>query len=127
MADEKFGIEKLKEAGAILFSAVNNADAELADGFQTADLIAIAMAIIPLPGVLKSKDEIANEWKDLSDEEIIALSVSFNSGLNLKNKEVQNKIQKTVSAIAANIVAIRLWLAKPVTPEAPAPEVTPTA
>jgi hypothetical protein len=118
MADEKFGIEKLKDAGAILFGAINTADDQLADGFQTTDLIAIAMAVLPLPGVLKAKDEIANEWKDLSDAEISQLAVSFNAGLNLKNKELQVKIQKTVTAAVAGVIAIRAWTTPSVT-EAP--------
>jgi hypothetical protein len=119
MADEKFGIEKLKDAGAILFGAVNTADAELADGFQTTDLIAIAMAIIPLPGVLKAKDEISSEWKDLSDDEIIALATDFNAGLNLKNKDIQGKIQKTILGVAYPAIAIRAWVKPSATPEPP--------
>lgn len=119
MADEKFGIEKLKTAGGVLSGAINTADAQLADGFQTADLIPIALAVLPLPEVLKAKDEIVNEWKDLSDDEIVELSVSFNAGLSLQNKQVENKIQKTVLAVAANVVAYRAWTTKPETPEAP--------
>ena len=123
--EEKFGIEKLKSASGIITEAINKADAQLADGFQTADLIPIAFAVLPLPEVLKAKDEIVNEWKDLSDDEVIELAANFNVGLNLRNKQVQNKIQKTVSAVAANVVAIRVWTSKP--PETPAAPEIPTA
>ena len=119
MADEKFGIEKLKTAGGVLSGAINTADAQLADGFQTADLVPIGLAILPLAEVQKAKDEIVSEWKDLSDDEIVELANSFNTGLNLKNKRVENIIKKSISAMAGNVVAYRAWTAKPETPEAP--------
>ena len=109
---EQFGIEKLKEAVAVIYNSVNTADSTLADGFQVTDLFSILLQLSPLPQVIQAKDDLKNQWKDLSDEEIPVLIAYFNAGLSLKNKELQGRIQKAASAIGAVAIAIRAFSKK---------------
>lgn len=113
---EQFGIETVKQALQVVYSEINTTDIQLADGFQGADLISIALQLTPINSILQAKEKISDEWKDLSDDEIIESANYFNAGLNLRNKDTQEKIQKDVIAIAYVAIAVRGHLPKKTEP-----------
>lgn len=118
---EQFGIEKTKAAISIIFNEINVADSQLADGFQGADLIPIILALAPVNEVAKSIDQIKKEAGDYSNDEIRELAAYLNGGIKLRNAELQEKIQNTITAIGANYIAFRGWtkakeIAAPETP-----------
>lgn len=114
--EEKFGIETVKQALQIVSNEVNTTDAQLANGFQGTDLISIALQLTPVNNILQAKEEISNEWKDLSDDEIIECAKFFNANLNLRNKDTQEKIQKDIMAVAYGAIAVRGHLPKKIEP-----------
>lgn len=106
---EQFGIDKLKEASSIIASTINATDASLSNGFQGTDIFTIILQLSPLPQLLQAKDDIKNQWKDLSDAEIPELIADFNSKLNLKDKDLQGKIQKAITAAGSVAIAIKAF------------------
>lgn len=116
MAEGQFGTATIEQALQIFYNEINAVDSQLADGFQGSDLFSILLQLSPITSVLQAKEKIADEWKDLSDEEILSSAKYFNAGLNLRNKETQTKIQNDVTAVAYAAIAIRGHFSKKAAP-----------
>lgn len=82
MTEEKFGIENLKVVLALGVSVGKQAASSLEDGKITfQESIQMALSLVPVGDLLKRKEDILNEAKDLSMAEIEELVASVQGAI----------------------------------------------
>lgn len=82
MAEEKFGIENLQKLLELGITVGKQASVALEDGKVTfSEGIALALALSPIGDLVAKKDDIINEAKDLSTEEIEKLVAQVQGGI----------------------------------------------
>lgn len=119
MAEEKFGIENLQKVltfGVGLGSAIV-ADAK--DGFNLNDVFQLLPQLMQIPELIKNKEAIINEAKDLSMTEIQQLVASVNGVI--KDEHVVNIIEHALSVAVAAVALVQDFKPAPAAEIAPAP------
>lgn len=126
MAEEKFGIENLQKVlslGVALSTGIIN-DAK--DGFNLNDVFKELPLLMQIPDLLKNKDAIVNEAKDLSLPEIETLVKSVEGVIN--NEQVTSVIEHGLSVIVSVVALVEDFKSKaapvvnaPATSEPPTP------
>lgn len=83
MATEKFGIDALKEVAAFAVSIGKQISNDLSDGkVSLTEGLALLPSFIQVPGLISKKDEILNELKDLSLNEVNELVASVDGQIS---------------------------------------------
>lgn len=92
------GIENLKKVVGTLITLAQTAETSLADGFQTSDLFAFIPVLSGIPDLLKNKDAIVQEFKDLTADETKELVDYVEQNFTIANKKVEDIIVAALDA-----------------------------
>lgn len=87
------GIENLKKAAKLGVSFGMQIEASAKDGFQVSDLFSFIDEVAQIPDVVKNKQAIVDEFKDLSPEERTQLVTYIETELVLENKKTEEVIE----------------------------------
>lgn len=98
MEQEKVGIETLKQVAVALISLAKVTEDSLADGFQLTDSFAYFPVLVTLPGILKKKNDIVAEFKDLDPAERAELLSFVETTLVLSNKGLEDVVEKALAS-----------------------------
>lgn len=94
------GIKELSEAVSFMCSLASAISDAAADGKVTvADAVKLMPVLYKLPSALDGLDEVVNEAKDLSSEELAELSALVKEQLDLEDDELEAVCEEAVDCV----------------------------
>ena len=105
------GVENIKEVLAFGFPFVKAIKDSKEDGFGLNDFGNFSIVIPKFPAAIEDADKIPAEVKDMSKAELADI-ILFSGGLmegSPKDKEILEKINKTLIAVIAIFEAVKAW------------------
>lgn len=101
-----FGIENLKKAALLAIQFGQQIEQSSKEGFKITDLFSFVDEIAQLPGVIASKDQIVQEFKDLTSEERAELVAYIETTLTLENKKVEELIEAGLEFLLSLLILV---------------------
>lgn len=106
---EKFGIDNLKKVLNFGVSFGLHLSTELKDGFDYYKIFALVPDLMQVPDLLKNKQAIMDEVKDLSVEEIAALITSVENSALITSDKVKEIISIAVDILQAVVKLVGIF------------------
>lgn len=114
----KLGIENVKLFVGLGFKFGKQTETALADGqFTTSDAFGYLDELMEIPNVAShSKEELA-EALDLDSDERTEINLWAKKEFDLKNDEVEEKVDASLDFAVSALIFYRVWKPKPATPQ----------
>lgn len=94
-----FGTDNLKNAVRFAVSLIKQVETSGKDGWNWRDSFSFIDELMGIPGLVASGDEIAAEFKDLSEFERLELEAFFKEEFNIENDKTEAVVENAVGLV----------------------------
>ena len=94
-----FGIEKLKLVVIFAVGFIRQIETSGKDGWNWRDSFSFIDELMGIPGIISSGDQIAQEFKDLSESERLELEIFFKEEFNIENDKTEAVVENAVGLV----------------------------
>ena len=94
-----FGTDNLKNAVRFAVSLIKQVETSGKDGWNWKDSFSFIDELMSIPGLIASGDEIAAEFKDLSELERLELEAFFKEEFNIENDKTEAVVENAVGVV----------------------------
>lgn len=108
--------DNLKKVVLIITKSISNGEQAFKDGFQWPDVFVFIPELTQIPDIIKNKQLLADEIKDITPAGIKDLATFIETSLVLENKDIEESVEIVIEILVLVLKLVGKLKTKPPVP-----------